>query len=79
MAGLRTEKYMENKTVGLEEFFISLKRIELLLEELVFQECLIRSKENSKEANEKFTSSMKNVSKILQEHVEGLPRAQEKS
>lgn len=68
---------MEDKSFDTGQVFISLKRIEYLLEEVIFQQIIQRSMSNE-EANEKLKDALKNVSGSLKEFFDDLPPANER-
>ncbi len=65
----------KNMTFEGQDFVMSLKRIEFLLEELIYQQILNRTQENDV-SNEKFEIAMKNVSDRLLQFFEVPPKKQ---
>jgi hypothetical protein len=55
---------MEEKEITLKEFFISMKRIEGLLREVVYQQILSRTG-SDEEAHKKFEESMESVNSSI--------------
>ncbi|HEV8283767.1 MAG TPA: hypothetical protein VGQ09_05635 [Chitinophagaceae bacterium] len=62
---------MENKNVGLPDFYAPVKRIECLLEEILFRQIAYNSLSES-DANETFKSALKNVNKSLEDNINNL-------
>ena len=63
---------MEDKSFDMGQAFISLKRIEYLLEEVIFQQ-IVQFSNTNEEANEKFKNALGNVSKSMKEYFDDLP------
>jgi hypothetical protein len=63
---------MNTKTITAADQYISSKRIEALLEEVIFQLIVLRSDE-VEDANEKFDQALKDVSNSVQEMMSSLP------
>jgi len=56
---------MEEKNIGLPDFYASVKRIECLLEEILFRQIAYNSL-SQEEATEAFKSALKNVDKSME-------------
>ena len=69
---------MEDKSFDTGQAFISLKRIEYLLEEIIFQQILQRTA-TLEDANDKFKNALKNVDVLMKEFFDSLPPAKGKS
>jgi hypothetical protein len=65
---------MKDKIMSQTEVVITLKRSELLLEELIYQ-LILSNSENNDEANEKFKISMSNVTNSFKKFFEELPES----
>ena len=70
-------KNMEDKALELGTAILSIKRIELLLEEVIFQQILSRTP-SEEEASRKYEMAMDNVIKGMKEFADSLPPAVEK-
>ena len=66
---------MEDKKIELTEAILSIKRIEYLLEEVIFQSILSRGF-SAEEANEKFKLALTNVDNIMKSYIQLLPPSQ---
>jgi hypothetical protein len=64
---------MEDKAISMSQFYVTLARIECLLEEIIFRQVLDSSGGDVDKANEVFKAALKNVSQSLKEHFESLP------
>lgn len=56
---------MDEKNIGLPDFYASVKRIECLLEEILFRQIAYNSL-SQEEATETFKSALKNVNKAME-------------
>jgi hypothetical protein len=63
---------MEEKSPGLPDFYASVKRIECLLEEILFRQIAYNSL-SQEEATETFKSALKNVNKSMQDAIANFP------
>ncbi|TMI95857.1 MAG: hypothetical protein E6H06_05630 [Bacteroidetes bacterium] len=69
------KKTMDDKTPGLPDFYASVKRIECLLEEILFRQIAYNSL-SQEEATEAFKGALKNVNKSMQESISNFPSAE---
>ena len=63
------ENYGGNQINAIPEMLISVKRIEFLLEELIFQQCLSRTND-IQAANEKLKNALQNVSESMKHYAQ---------
>ena len=63
---------MEDKQIYYSDLYFSTKRIELLMEELIFQQLITREGDLEK-ANEKFKIAMDKVNESLKTFINDLP------
>ncbi len=66
---------MEDKNIGIPDFFVSVKRIECLLEEILFRQIAYDSLTET-DANETFKAALKNVNKSLQDSISNFPSSE---
>ncbi len=66
---------MDDKSLSNTEVTTSVKRIEYLLEEMIFQQILARENNNVELANEKLKIALANVADSLQLYFDTLPQA----
>lgn len=66
---------MEDKNIGIPDFFASVKRIECLLEEILFRQ-IAYDLLTETDANETFKAALKNVNKSLQDSISNFPSSE---
>ena len=59
---------MDEKNIGLPDFYASVKRIECLLEEILFRQIAYNSL-SQEEATETFKTALKNINKSMENNV----------
>lgn len=65
---------MKDKILSSDSYIYSIKRIEYLLEEMIFQQIVARI-DNDDVANDKFNVVMKRVDTSVQDYFQNLPDA----